>query len=285
MKKTESLRTIRKEAGAGFSSLPRCGYGNIEITRQESFRITDGGVLLIRKKGMMTMTRKDNKGRNLRNGESQRADGRYMYRYQDAMTGKRVTIYDTDLARLREQERKIRKDLDDHIVTDTAIRKLTVNELFGRYLSTKRLKERTRMNYQRMWNLRMRDTIGSICVVKLKPSHIRTLYAALTKEGLTHNTIKYLHTLLYPCLEMAVDDDIIRKNPAKGLLSDYGVDGKELEALTEKEQAALLAFAEESNIYSLRVPMIQIMIGTCCRVGEIIALTWSDVDMKNRASI
>ena len=58
------------------------------------------------------MARKDNKGRNLKTGESQRPDGRYMYRYKDELTGKRVTIYDMDLASLREQEKKINKDID-----------------------------------------------------------------------------------------------------------------------------------------------------------------------------
>ena len=52
------------------------------------------------------MARKDNKGRNLRTGESQRSDGRYMYRYKDEITGKRITIYDMDLASLREQEKR-----------------------------------------------------------------------------------------------------------------------------------------------------------------------------------
>ena len=52
------------------------------------------------------MARKDNKGRNLRTGESQRSDGRYMYRYKDEITGKRITIYDMDLASLREKEKK-----------------------------------------------------------------------------------------------------------------------------------------------------------------------------------
>ena len=57
-------------------------------------------------KGMISMARKDNKGRNLKTGEYQRPDGRYEYRYKDEITGKRVTIYDMDLASLCEQERK-----------------------------------------------------------------------------------------------------------------------------------------------------------------------------------
>ena len=38
------------------------------------------------------MARKDNRGRNLRPGESQRKDGFYMYRYKDERTGRRLAI-------------------------------------------------------------------------------------------------------------------------------------------------------------------------------------------------
>ncbi len=41
-----------------------------------------------------------------------------------------------------------------------------------------------------------------------------TVYA-----GDSHSTIKLIHALLYPALERAADDDIIRKNPAKNALS------------------------------------------------------------------
>lgn len=40
----------------------------------------------------MSKKRKDNKGRILKEGEIQRDDGRYMYRYCDA-TGERQTLY------------------------------------------------------------------------------------------------------------------------------------------------------------------------------------------------
>ncbi|MEG0359755.1 MAG: integrase DNA-binding domain-containing protein [Anaerorhabdus sp.] len=51
----------------------------------------------------MTKSRKDHKGRKLRDGESWRKDGRYSYRYTDIKTGKRRTIYAQDLPELREK--------------------------------------------------------------------------------------------------------------------------------------------------------------------------------------
>ena len=111
------------------------------------------------------MARKDNRGRNLKVGESQRKDGLYMYRYTDERTGKRVAIYDADLAALREKERQIAREMDDGIVTDRAAKKLTVNALFERYIESKKLADSTRGNYISTWNNRVRDEIGGMKVV------------------------------------------------------------------------------------------------------------------------
>ena len=55
----------------------------------------------------MSEKRKDNKGRILRTGESQRKDLIYQYRYTD-IRGKRQTVYSSDLKELREKKRKSR---------------------------------------------------------------------------------------------------------------------------------------------------------------------------------
>ena len=231
---------------------------------------------------MISMARKDNKGRNLRTGESQRSDGRYMYRYKDEITGKRITIYDMDLASLREQEKKVNKDMDDQLITDTSVKKLTVNGLFERYMATTNIRERTKKNYIGMWNHRVRNTLGNIRVVDFKTSHVRTFFSQLSDEGLAHSTIKGFYAMLNPSFEMAVADEIIRKNPVTGTLGDYGAPAKEKEALTLEQQEKLLKFVENSKVYKPHLPMMQIMFGACLRVSETIGLTWSDVDMKNR---
>lgn len=205
-----------------------------------------------------------------------------MYRYNDEVTGKRVTIYDTNLASLREKEKQIHKDLEDKLVTNAAVKRLTLNDLFERYMETKQIKENTRKNYVAMWNNRVRNIIGNLKIVNLKQSQILLFYSKLSNEGLSHSTIKYLHIMILPSLEIAVNDDIIRKNPARGALKNYGVAAKKKEASTPEQEEKLLKFVAESKIYNVHLPMIQIMLGTCLRAGEIIGLTWSDVDMKNK---
>ncbi len=51
----------------------------------------------------MSEKRRDNKGRILRTGESQRKNGMYEFRYTDA-NKKRRSIYDMDLMKLRKKE-------------------------------------------------------------------------------------------------------------------------------------------------------------------------------------
>lgn len=76
----------------------------------------------------MSEKRRDNRNRILRNGESQRKDGRYAFKYIDA-TGKPQFVYGWKLEKtdklptgkrddlsLREKEKLIQKDIDDQIV-------------------------------------------------------------------------------------------------------------------------------------------------------------------------
>ena len=89
------------------------------------------------------VARKDNRGRNLRTGESQRKDGLYMYRYKDERTGRRLAVYSPDLAELRKKEKEIEKDQSEGILTDTQCKNMTLNDLFEIHMDTRKLAEST----------------------------------------------------------------------------------------------------------------------------------------------
>lgn len=229
------------------------------------------------------MARKDNKGRNLHTGEQQRKeDGMYLFRYTD-LAGKRQTVYANDLLKLREKEKQIQKDLDDNILTDTAYKKMTLNELFERYMNTKALANSTKGNYEKMWDNHVKNGLGKCKVVQLRSSHIKSFYMKLANAGYSHSTIKLLHTLIFPSLELAVEDDIIRKNPArKALLVEYGTEAKEKDILTLEQQEKLFQFLERSNVYNSYIPMLTVMTEVGLRCGELIGLTWEDVSVSDK---
>ena len=103
----------------------------------------------------MAKVRKDNKGRNLRPGETQRADGSYMYVYK--LGTKKKYLYDSDLASLRVKEKQINKDKDDGIRTQEAM-KLTLNDMFKVYMNNNiKLKPSTRANYLYLWDFYVKE--------------------------------------------------------------------------------------------------------------------------------
>lgn len=105
----------------------------------------------------------------------------------------------------------------------------------------------------------------------------------MSRAGYSYSTIKLIHSLLYPALEMAVDDDIIRKNPARNAMSgDYGKTAEEKNVLTIVQQEELFTFMRKSNVYNAYIPMITVMLETALRCGELIGLTWADVDIKKK---
>ena len=131
----------------------------------------------------MPKVRKDNKGRNLRPGETQRSDGSYMFVYK--LGKKKKYIYDFDLASLRAKEKVLNRDSDDGIRTQEAM-KITLNDMFKVLMDTKiQLKASTRANYEYLWNNYVKDEpFANIPLPNIRKSDILTFYTKLLKKRL-----------------------------------------------------------------------------------------------------
>lgn len=231
------------------------------------------------------MSRKDNKGRVLHTNEYQRkADGLYVYRYKDAVNRQWRSVYSSDLRSLRKKEEEIQRDLYDGLLTDTISKNITLNELFELHMSTKTLAESTRINYLRIWQNRIRETLGVHKVVNLRSCHVKSFYTVLSKAGYARSTIRLIHNMIYGALEQAVEDDLIRKNPASHAMNrqKYGREVIEKSALSIQEQENLLNFVRNHSIYQIHYPMFVILLETGIRCGEFVGLTWKDIDMVNK---
>ena len=89
------------------------------------------GFSIYRKRDEYMSKRKDNKGRILKKGESQRKDGVYMYRWTD-VNSERKTIYASDLNELRQQENEILIEISNGITRSD----IKLNNQIELYLST-----------------------------------------------------------------------------------------------------------------------------------------------------
>lgn len=247
---------------------------------------------------MAGQKRTDSKGRILKDGESQRKDGSYRFRYTDA-DGVRRDVYSPRLVPtdrlppgckddlcLREKERKIIRDLEDGIKAAVE-NKATLNDLFDLYMSNKpELKQSTRANYLYMYKKYVRNDIGKRKISSIKFSDVKAYYNKLIRElGFKPNSMEIIHTLIHPVFTLAVRDGYIRINPAAGAMAEIKKSNNwakpKRHALTKEEQAAFIDYIKNSKIYNHWLPLFTMLLGTGCRIGELIGLRWEDCDFDD----
>ena len=234
----------------------------------------------------MAKSRRDGQGRTLRKGESIRKyDKMYVYTYTDPF-GKRGHLYSKDLMKLREKEEQLKKDQLDGL--DLYVRgSATVSFVFDRYISTKsELKSTTYSNYIYHYDHYVRDGFGKKLIADIKYSDVLCFYQHLMEEkNLSISTIESVHSCLHPTFKLAVRDDIIRKNPSDGVMAELkkklGKTSGARHALTLEQQRAFLEFVGRAENRRWK-PLFTVMLGTGCRIGEVIGLRFEDVDMTNR---
>lgn len=235
----------------------------------------------------MAQGRKDNKGRALRKGETYRkGDKRYVYNYRDPY-GNNKSIYAYDLQTLRKKEEELIKDQLDGLDVYAA-GKATLNYTFDRYMATKvELRKTTRSAYNYNYNHFVRDTFGKRLIAEIKYSDVMYFYLYLINEkGLELNTVDKIHTLLHPTFELAVRDEIIRNNPSNGVIGDIskkaGKNKGVRHALTLEQQRQFMRYVAETPNCVNWWPLFAVLLGTGCRIGEVVGLRWQDCDFENR---
>lgn len=242
----------------------------------------------------MSEKRRDNRNRILRNGESQRKDGRYAFKYIDA-TGKPQFVYSWKLEKtdklptgkrddlsLREKEKLIQKDIDDQIVPRGG--EMTVEELVRKYLMQKTgVRHNTEANYNFVLNIIKKEEFGKRRIDKVKQSDAKCWLIKLQQDGRGYSSIHSIRGVVRPAFQMAVDDDLIRKNPFEFQLATVVVnDSVTREAITRKQERAFLEFVASDKHFCKYYDGIYVLFKTGLRISEFVGLTLADVDMKNR---
>ena len=92
--------------------------------------------------------RKNKKGQVLREGESERKDGLFQYRYTDR-AGKRRYIYAKTLKELRAKEEVVQREIINHVDT---VAHISMAEVIDRYFNLHKssLRSDTRINHERI---------------------------------------------------------------------------------------------------------------------------------------
>ena len=237
--------------------------------------------------------RRDSKHRLLRAGESIRADGKYQFKYYVGDKAKFVyswRLEPTDklpagkkaTPSLRELEKQIGRDIESQL--DPQKLNLTVVEITERYLSTKTgSRPSTVANYNFVMNILKNEEFGAKKISHIKTSDAKLFLIKLQKDGRGYSTVKTVRGILRPAFQMAVDDDILNKNPFGFQLAGVVVnDSVTREAIGREDMRRFLKFVHDDNCYCKYYEAIYILFHTGLRISEFCGLTIKDIDLENR---
>lgn len=243
--------------------------------------------------GIRGRIRRDSKHRVLRAGESIRADGKYQFKYH--IDGKPHFLYSWKLEStdklpagkkpclsLRELEKQIGYDLESQ--SDPMRKNITVSELVERYLSTKTgAKHSTVANYNFVRNILKNEPFGEKKIAEIKTSDAKLFLIKMQSDGKGYSTVKTVRGVLRPAFQMAVDDDILNKNPFEFQLAGVVVnDSHTRNAITKEQMRQFLKFVHDDNCYCKYYEVVYILFHTGMRISEFCGLTLRDIDLKNR---
>ena len=102
-------------------------------------------------------------------------------------------------------------------------------------------------------------------------------------DGRGYSSIHSIRGVLRPAFQLAVDDDLIRKNPFGFELASVIVnDSVTREAITRKQERDLLKFIKEDKHFCRYYDAIFILFNTGLRISEFCGLTISDIEFDQK---
>jgi integrase len=213
---------------------------------------------------------------------TKRKDGRWMGRYTvHTPTGTtRKPVYGRTY---KEAERKLavaRGDAARGIVYDDGNQ--TVGQYVTRWLSDS-AKHAVKATSYRAYESQIRNHIvpalGKIKLSRLTPAHLQALYAARLREGMKPASVRQIHAILHKALEQALRFNLIPTNPASKV-DPPKIRQEEITPLSAEQASKLLDVTRNERdrfeaLYALALT-------TGLRIGELLGLKWSDMDLDAR---
>ncbi|VTR94063.1 phage integrase : Integrase family protein OS=Nitrolancea hollandica Lb GN=NITHO_2230014 PE=4 SV=1: Phage_int_SAM_3: Phage_integrase [Gemmata massiliana] len=197
--------------------------------------------------------------------------------------GKRVrkTVYGADKAEVSEKLRKLQADHDAGRLVETE--EITTREYLTRWLNNTAKESvgvATWERYRQLVEIYLVPILGGVKLHKLRPLHVEQCYAAM-KDGTADrkpagaDTRKSAGVILSAALKHAVQMKLIPHNPAADVKKAKPA-VREMAFLTQPQAKRWLTTAKRNQNYALFAAAL----GSGARQGELLGLTWPDLDLE-----
>ena len=212
-----------------------------------------------------------------------RKDGRWMAsvtvgRNADG-SQKRQCFYGKTRSEVAEKMNELIHDINSGSYIDKD-KNPTVSDWLPTWLNTYKknnVKPRTYEQYEGIIRLYLIPNLGEVRLVDLNETMVQRLYNKLYERGLSARTVKLTNVVLKSALKKAVKLGLVLRNICENI--DLPKETKkERRVLTPEEQKILLKTLKETDGGDIYI----FALFTGMRRGEVLALTWEDVDFKHK---
>lgn len=219
---------------------------------------------------------KDLQGKSLPNGITQRKSGIYRGRFK--YNGETYTRDNANLRELVQQLEDLRyevkhglKGKGDNIILD---------DWFDVWLNVhkkKSIKESTQVRYFDFYQRYIKKRLGRQKIANITPLALEHLFQNMADKDYSTKTIRDVYNILNSMFKYAIHNRLIAFNPCAGVCLPK-TKTKEIRVLTLEEQREVMIHAK-GRVYE---NLILVALGTGMRGGELLGLTWDDVDFRRR---
>ena len=152
------------------------------------------------------------------------------------------------------------------------------------YLAQKQgVQQSTKEGYQTIIKFLKRDRFGNRKIKDIKTSDAKMWFIELQNGGRRYSSIQNIRGVVKPAFQMAVDDDLLLKNPFNFQLQDViKNDSQKRISVTLKQQESFLEFIKMDKHYNKYHDAVYVLFHTGLRISEFCGLTLADIDMQER---
>ncbi len=151
--------------------------------------------------------------------------------------------------------------------------------------SSGRIKPTTYGTYEQHVRVHIKPSLGNTALKDIDIDCIQRFYSEKLskgrydgKGGLSTATIIKIHNILHQCLDNAVRKKLIPANPVKDV-DPPKLKEKPIRVLTKEEQAQFLTTVNGSRLKAA----FYLDLATGLRLGELLGLTWKDVNLEDQS--
>jgi integrase len=157
---------------------------------------------------------------------------------------------------------------------------LTLTEFMEQhYLPFAKLRKRTWAKDEELFRLRLKGAFGHLPLDGISRQQIQTFHSRLKEEGLAAASCNHYLKLLKRMLNLAVEWELLEKNPASRIPLFF--EDNKVEHYMDDEQLQRLLQVLRSNSHRSVCLIALFLLSTGARLNEALRATWGQIDRQN----